>query len=103
MRDITYDNPATIADILSLSSRLRYLLQTTYNIAPDDITSLRVDGDNYKIDVHTETDMFRFKAQGLENVISKNPETGVMSLEFDPALAQGIYSIVEDYAPNNEA
>ena len=103
MSDITYDSPATIADILSLSSRLRYLLQTTYNLATEDILSVRVDGDNFKLDVYyAETAMFRFKAKGLDNVIMTNPETGVMTLELDPALAQGIYRIVEDYAPNDE-
>ncbi|MCS6813620.1 MAG: hypothetical protein NZ772_08635 [Cyanobacteria bacterium] len=103
MRNLTYDDPATLADILSFSSRPRYLLQATYNITPENITSLQVDSDNYKIDVHTEAETFRFKAQSLENVIMKNSETGEMSLEFDPALAQGICSIIEDYAPDNEA
>ncbi|WP_242038990.1 hypothetical protein [Anabaena lutea] len=69
----------------------------TYKISPEDIISVRVDGDNFKIDVNTETEMFRFKAKGLDSVIMKDVKTGILQLTFDPALAQGIYNIVDEY------
>ena len=77
---------------------MKYLLTSTYQLSLDDIISICVDGDNFKIDIETETDTFRFKPQGTENVIRKNPELGILQPTLDPALAQAIYNIVDEYA-----
>ncbi|PZO43426.1 MAG: hypothetical protein DCF19_05650 [Pseudanabaena frigida] len=98
MADISFSDRDKIIEIINTSSRLKYLLKFTYQISLDDIVSIRVDGDNFKVDINTETTMFRFKPQGLEDVIMKNPETGILQLTFDPALAQAIYNIVDEYA-----
>ena len=98
MADISFTNREKIQEIINTSSRLKYLLTFTYKISLDDIVSVRVDGDNFKIDVNTEEDMFRFKAKSVDNVIMKNPESEIMELKFDPALAQAIYNIVDEYA-----
>ncbi|AFZ27444.1 hypothetical protein Cylst_5428 [Cylindrospermum stagnale PCC 7417] len=97
MADISFTDKSKIAEIINTSPRLKYLLAFTYQISLDDIVSIRVDGDNFKVDVNTKTDMFRFKPKGIENVIMKNPEIGILQLQFDPALAQGIYNIVDEY------
>ncbi len=98
MADISFIDKTKIIEIIETSSRLKYLLLSTYQISLDDIDSIRVDGDNYKIDINTDTDTLRFKSQGLENVLMKNPETGILQLTLDPALAQAIYNIVDEYA-----
>ena len=97
MADICFTNREKIQEIINTSSRLKYLLNFTYKISIDGIVSVRVDGDNFKIDVNTEADMFRFKAKSLDNVIIKNPESKIMELKFDPALAQAIDNIVDEY------
>ncbi len=98
MTDISFTDKIKIEEIIDTSSRLKYLLKSAYQISLEEIVSIRVDGDNYKIDVNTEMETFRFKAQGLENVIMKNPELGILQLTLDPALAQAIYHIVDEYA-----
>ncbi|MFM6137713.1 MAG: hypothetical protein ACKO3K_03070 [Cuspidothrix sp.] len=97
MADITFSDKNKITEIINTSSRLKYLIKFTYQISLEDIVSVRIDGNNFKIDVETETEMFRFKAKGLDNVIMKDVETGIMQLKFDPALAQAIYNIVDEY------
>ena len=98
MTDISFTDRYKISEVIDTSSRLKYLLKYTYQLSLDDIISVRVDGDNFKVDINTEKDMFRFKPQGVEDVIIKNPETGILQLTFDPALAQAIYNIVDEYA-----
>lgn len=98
MADISFTDKSKIVEIINTSSRLKYLIVFTYQIPLEDIVSVRVDGYNFKIDVNTETEMFRFKAKGVDSVIMKNIELGILQLTFDPALAQGIYNIVDEYA-----
>lgn len=97
MADISFSDRERINDIINTSSRLKYLLMFTYKIPLDDIISLRIDSDNMKIDIYLKTDMLRFKVKDLENVIMKNPENSILQLTFDPALAQAIYNIVDEY------
>ncbi|MBD2628017.1 hypothetical protein [Trichormus variabilis] len=97
MADISFTDKSKIVEIINTSSRLKYLIVFTYQIPLEDIVSVRVDGYNFKIDVNTETEMFRFKAKGVDSVIMKNIELGILQLTFDPALAQGIYNIVDEY------
>ncbi|TAF10599.1 MAG: hypothetical protein EAZ77_02955, partial [Nostocales cyanobacterium] len=92
MADISFTDKNKIAEIINTSNRLKYIILFTYKISLEDIISVRVDGDNFKVDVNTETEMFRFKAKGLDSVIIKDVETGILQLTFDPALAQGIYN-----------
>jgi hypothetical protein len=97
MTDSSFDDKDKITQIINSSSRLKYLLMFLYNIPLDDIISVRVDGDNLKVDISTATEMLRFKPQNLEHVVMKNPEIGVAQVTFDPALAQGIYEIIDEY------
>ena len=96
MSDTTHHNPETIARILAISSRLKYLLKVTLQIDLSTISSIRIDSDNVKIDIHTDR-LFRFKAKGLQHVLLPDPETGSLKMDFDPALAQGIYAIVDEF------
>lgn len=98
MADVMVTDRAAIEDIVGMSSRLRYLLTVSYAIAPETISAIRVDGDNFKIDVHAGDEIYRFKAKGLEEALLKDPETGGLKLVLDPALAQAIYAIVGEYA-----
>jgi hypothetical protein len=98
MTDISFTDRDKIREVIDTSSRLKYLLKFTYQLSLDDIVSVRVDGDNFKVDINTEEDTLRFKSQGEEHVIMKNLETGSPQLTFDPALAQAIYNIVDEYA-----
>ena len=98
MKDIRIEQPDTIREIIHSSSRLRYLLCDQYGVAPQQICAVRLDGDNFKIDVHTQGgQMLRFKAKGFDHVLRKDPESGMLKLEFDPALAQAVYEIISDY------
>ncbi|MDX2304045.1 MAG: hypothetical protein NW226_14660 [Microscillaceae bacterium] len=98
MADLMFEDKSKIEEILATSSRLKYLVTQEYGIKPDEILYVRVDGDNFKVDIETHMAMYRFKAQDTEHVLLKDAETGVMKKEFDPALAQGIYEIVHDFA-----
>lgn len=98
MADINVENRDKIVEIINESSRLRYLLTNHYKLSSEDIVAIRVDGDNHKIDVKTASVQLRFKAKGVENVLLKDPASGIMKLTFDPALAQAIYEITNDYA-----
>ncbi|WP_071190741.1 hypothetical protein [Trichormus sp. NMC-1] len=97
MAEISFTDKNKIAEIINTSNRLKYIILFTYKISLEDIISVRVDGDNFEVDVNTETEMFRFKTKGLDSVIMKDVETGILQLTFDPALAQGIYNIVDEY------
>lgn len=98
MADIQFEDKAKIQEIIKESSRLTYLITQKYGIQLEEIIRLRVDGDNIKIDVHTTTEMLRFKAKGTRHALVKDLETGGMKMVLDPALAQAIYEIVYDYA-----
>lgn len=96
MRDETFEAPARIAEILGDSYRLRYVLTNAHGIQVDDVTALRLDGDNTKIDVWVGDRMVRFKARGTQHVLATRPSGG-MAMELDPALAQAIYALVHDH------
>ena len=97
MAQIRFTDRENIEEIINTSGRLKYLLTYTYKVSIDDIVSVRVDGDNFKIDVNTKEEMFRFKAKGVDSVIMKNLESEIMELKYDPALAAAIYNIVDEY------
>lgn len=98
MADQRFDSPDQIRAIVQHSSRLRYLLTATYGVNLEALEAIRVDGDNIKIDVHpTEGPMLRFKAKGLQHVLRRDPDKGIMTMELDPALAQALYSIVDEF------
>ncbi|MCB9233240.1 MAG: hypothetical protein H6581_16405 [Bacteroidia bacterium] len=97
MPDKTITSPETIQEILSESSRLRFVLSDKYGLHSGNITSIYVDGDNFKLDIFSGEAGFRFKAKGLDSVLLQDPETRAMSLQFDPALAQAIYEICDSY------
>ncbi|NJL91093.1 MAG: hypothetical protein HC916_15880 [Coleofasciculaceae cyanobacterium SM2_1_6] len=97
MADIDFTDNNKIQEIINTSSRLKYLLKFAYQIPLDSIVSIRVDSDNMKIDVNTDSETFRFKAKGLDSVIMKNPELGIMQLTLDPALAQAVYNIIDEF------
>lgn len=99
MADINVENRDLIEEIIKESSRLRFLLLQHYKLTLADVTAIRVDSDNFKIDVQTANVRLRFKAKGTENVLLKDPASGIMKLTFDPALAQAIYEITSSYAP----
>ena len=98
MADINFENRDKIEEIINESSRLRYLLTHHYKLSSEDIIAVRVDSENRKIDVKTPSARLRFKAKGVENVLLKDPASGIMKLTFDPVLAQAIYEITTDYA-----
>ena len=98
MSDRNFEEQDEIQRILGESSRLRYVLSTHHGVALDAVTSLRVDGDNAKIDVWVGERMMRFKAKGTQRVLATQPDGGGMAMTLDPALAQAIYEIVGDYA-----
>ncbi|MBK8399049.1 MAG: hypothetical protein IPL26_27900 [Leptospiraceae bacterium] len=97
MADIQIKNPNKIQEIIYESSRLRYLLSDRYKLPISNIQAVRLDSDNYKIDLYTKETYYRFKANGLENVLTTNPDTMSMDLQFDPALAQAVYRIIEEF------
>lgn len=98
MADVDFSTSEKIEEILETSMRLDYLVTQKHGLSVEDITSIRVDSDNYKIDINTEDSMLRFKAKGTERVLMPNAETGVLQMVLDSELAQGIYAIVEGFA-----
>lgn len=98
MADVSYTDRAKLDQILAESSRLRYLVTETYGVKPEEITSIRVDGDNIKVDVNVGARLLRFKAKGTEDALVPDPATGGMKLVLDPALAQALYNLVEEFA-----
>ncbi len=99
MADVLFTDPAKIEEILRTSSRLRYLVTVTYEVPLAAIESVRVDGDNVKVDVTAGGRMLRFKAKGTEQCLVPDAEHGGVRLALDPALAQGLHEIVSDFAP----
>ena len=77
------------------SPRLKYILEEYYSIS--EIESIYVDGENCKVDVNTPDRMLRFKAKGTQSVLVPNPEQDGVRMTMDPALAQGIYNIVDEF------
>lgn len=97
MADIQITNPSTIQDIIYKSSRLKQVLTEFYGIKLNEISAIRLDSDNFKIDVFTQDNYYRFKPKGFEDILITNPEIRNMELKFDPALAQAIYRILSAY------
>ncbi len=98
MSDKLYKEKGKIKEILSSSNRLKFLITETYGVAIDDIDNLRVDSDNFKVDVNTLNTMYRFKAKGVQNVLLKDNSTGNMKMALDPVLAQAIHEICNDFS-----
>ena len=98
MADVSYQDRERIEAILAESGRVRYLLTSTYGVEPEAITKIRVDGDNVKVDVWVGERMIRFKAKGTDRALRLNPDTDVMEMVFDPALAQALYNLVDEFA-----
>lgn len=98
MADVTHEVRERIDAILGECSRLRFLLTDTYGVAVEQIDKVRVDGDNVKVDVWVGERMLRFKAKGTERVLRPSPESGNLEMVFDPALAQGLYNLVDEFA-----
>ncbi|HMV41994.1 MAG TPA: hypothetical protein PK079_13750 [Leptospiraceae bacterium] len=96
MADIEITNPNTIQEIVYESGRFKYILSEIYNLKISAIQSIRLDSDNFKIDINTKDTYYRFKPKGFEDVLMTNPETRSMELKFDPALAQAVYRILND-------
>ena len=99
MADIQITDPDTIRDIIYESSRLRFLLAETFRLPLEEISAIRLDSDNFKMDIYTKLTYFRFKPKGLENILVTSPETRATELQFDPALAQAVYRIIEEFMP----
>lgn len=97
MADVSYTEREMIDAILAASSRLRYLVTHTYGVAPQQVTRIRVDGDNVKVDVYAGERLLRFKAKGTSNALV--PDDEGVKLVLDPALAQALYELVADFAP----
>ena len=93
----SYTSPDEISEVLRNSSRLRYILSQHYHVQADDIVSILIDGTNHKIDVQTKNTLLRFKFKGTQNVVLPDPKSGHLKMTLDPALAQGIYEIIEDF------
>ncbi len=97
MADIEITTPSTIQEIIYESSRLRFLLAETFRLPLEEIDAIRLDSDNFKIDIYTKLTYFRLKPKGPENILITNPETRVLEMQFDPVLAQAVYRIIEEF------
>jgi len=95
MADNLYQVKEEIQRIINVSQRLKYLIQEKYLVS--EIESIRVDGDNNKVDLHTPKRVLRFKAKGPQHVLLMKPDEEGLIMTLDPALAQGIYNIVDEF------
>lgn len=98
VRDQTFHNPDVIQRILAVSGRIRYILTSHYEISLDDITGIRVDADNRKLDIQLPEAMYRFKVKGPSQALMRDPATGGLQMVMDPALVQGIMNIIDDFS-----
>lgn len=98
MADLEITNTNTIQEIIYESSRLRSLIAEIFKLEIKDISSIRLDSDNYKIDIYTNETYFRLKPKGQEDILLTNPETRILEMHFDPALAQAIYRIINEFS-----
>jgi hypothetical protein len=103
MADIEITDPNRIQEIVYESSRLRFLLAETFRLPLDEISAIRLDSDNFKIDIYTKLTYFRFKPKGPENILVTDPGTRVMEMQFDPVLAQAVYRIIDEFTHAPEA
>jgi len=99
MPDIQLTKPEKIREIIEEHPRLEYLLRFVYKVEIAQITTLRVDGDNTKIDVHAGARMYRFKAKGeMDVLVPSEADPAILQRKLDPALAQAITLICVDHA-----
>lgn len=98
MADLEITNTNTIQEIIYESSRLRSLIAEIFKLEIKDISSIRLDSDNYKIDIYTNETYFRLKPKGQEDILLTNPETRILEMHFDPALAQAVYRIINEFS-----
>jgi len=98
MADRTFSDSETISDYIREHPRLEYTLTSVHKLRLSDITSLRIDGDNNKLDVMAGR-LYRFKVLGGDDVLRPSAaDPSVLERVFDPALAQAILVLVADYA-----
>jgi len=98
MADKIFEDMDKIQEILGMASRLKTVLKEKYKILPQDISSLKIDGDNFKIDISTKKGaMIRIKAKGTDTVLASNPDNGTMVMQQDPALAQCLFRISDEF------
>ena len=86
-----------VGEILSVSARLRYILAQHYQVHLAEIVSVHLDTVNHKLDIDTQTHKLRFKAKGTKHVLRTDPVDGHLVMTLDPALAQGIYTILDEF------
>ena len=92
-----YTEQSKITEILGISSRLRFVLNTHYGTSLGDIICIYIDQENKKLDIQHTHRTLRFKAKGVEFVLQANPQGDGVVLNHDPALTQGIYEILADF------
>ena len=98
MADVTIDKANVVREILEEHPRLQILLTDTYGVKEEDISAIRVDGDNGKIDVRAGGRNYRFKVKGNAEVLAPSEkDPAILQLKLDPALRQAILLIVADY------
>ena len=98
MADRMIEDAALIKGIIDEHPRLKYLLQFEYKVPLERIKSLRLDGDNNKLDVNADR-LYRFKALDSMDVLRpKFASPDVMERALDPALAQAVLVAIADYA-----
>ena len=93
----SYTSPEEIDQILSLSARLRYVLSEHYHLQSAEILSIHIDGANHKVDINAGSRDIRFKVKGTRSVLLSAPEREQLIMTLDPALAQGLHEIIEDF------
>ena len=98
----SYTSPQEIDQILSLSARLRYMLSEQYHLQSAEIISIHIDGANHKLDIDTESRTISFKVKGTRNVLLTDPEREQLIMSLDPALAQGLYEIIEEFGQSRD-
>ena len=94
---ISYLCQKEIGEILSASARLRYILAQHYQVQDAEIISIQIDTANHKLDIDTPNQKLRFKAKGTEYILRTDPVNGHFVMTHDPVLAQGIYTIIDDF------
>ena len=76
--------------------RLRYILSEHYHVEADEIMAIHIDRANRKLDIATEMRTLRFKPKGTRSVMLSDPDCDQLMITLDPALAQGIFEILEE-------
>jgi hypothetical protein len=96
MRNI--DSAEIIAEILIQSSRIKFLLLDRYNISPEEITKVIIDGENRKVDFRTETTNLRFKMKEEQHVLLPAAHNvRILEIALDPWRWHNIAEIIHDW------